>query len=129
MNIIQEFIVSVMLIIGATFALVGAFGLLRLPDLMTRLHAPTKATTLGVGGALFASMLFFWFQEGIFTIHELLITIFLFLTAPITANFLAKAFLHTQIVDRKTLPQPDGQDWASFEAPAASAETPNQPPA
>jgi multicomponent K+:H+ antiporter subunit G len=126
MNIVQEFIVSVMLIIGATFALVGAFGLLRLPDLMTRLHAPTKATTLGVGGALFASMLFFWFQEDILSIHELLITIFLFLTAPITANFLAKAYLHTRIHDRKQLPQPDGRDWASFDTTAPVPESRDQ---
>ena len=48
-----------MALIGGVFALSGAVGLVRLPDFFMRLHAPTKATTLGVGGMLIASMLYF----------------------------------------------------------------------
>lgn len=52
-----EILLSVLLLIGSgLFALVGALGLLRFPDFYMRLHAPTKATTLGVGGLLLASM-------------------------------------------------------------------------
>ena len=53
---ITEIIITALLLIAGTFALVGSYGLVKLPDLMTRLHAPTKASTLGVGGVLIASM-------------------------------------------------------------------------
>ena len=56
---LSELLVATLILIGAFFLLVGAFGLAKLPDLMRRLHAPTKATTLGVGSMLIASMLFF----------------------------------------------------------------------
>jgi multicomponent K+:H+ antiporter subunit G len=47
-----EIIISFFLLVGAFFILVGAIGLARLPDFFMRLHAPTKASTLGVGGGL-----------------------------------------------------------------------------
>ena len=109
---IVEILISLLLVVAGIFGIVGSYGLLKLPDTMTRLHAPTKATTLGVGGALLASMLYFWAVEGAFSFHELMITIFLFLTAPITAHFIAKAHLH-QRGDRSALPKPqDGGRWA-----------------
>ena len=116
MAIWQEIIVAVFLVCAGFFGLVGSLGLIKLPDPMTRLHAPTKASTLGVGGVLIASMLFFVFTTGSFSFHELLITLFLFLTAPITAHFIAKANLHGT-VDRTELP-PTGSDrpWAGFES-------------
>ncbi len=45
-----EVVISLFLLGGSLFALIGAIGLYRLPDFYTRLHGPTKATTLGVGG-------------------------------------------------------------------------------
>ena len=63
--------------------------LIKLKDTVQRLHAPTKATTLGVGGVLIASIIYFIAKTGHLSFHELLITLFLFLTAPITANFIA----------------------------------------
>lgn len=117
MEIIAEILISALLVLAGVFGLVGSFGLLKLPDTMTRLHAPTKATTLGVGGVLIASMIYFWVFEGRLSWHELMITLFLFLTAPITANFIAKAQLHGSI-DRKTLPVTGtGRDWATYAAP------------
>ena len=50
-----ELLVSVLVVIGAGFVLVGAVGLVRLPDYFTRLHAPTKAVTVGVATALMRS--------------------------------------------------------------------------
>jgi multicomponent K+:H+ antiporter subunit G len=58
-----------------------------------RLHAPTKATTLGVGGLLLASMGAAWWR-GDTGVPELMITLFLFITAPVSANLLAQAALH-----------------------------------
>src|SRR5690606_39527133 len=73
------------------FALIGAIGLFRLPDFFTRLHGPTKATTLGVGGIIIGSAIFFSHHGEGLSLHELLITLFLFITAPVSAHMLAKA--------------------------------------
>lgn len=86
-------LIAALLVAAGVFALVGAVGMLRFPDFFMRLHAPTKATTLGVGGVLLASMVLSW-AGGNFGVHELLITIFLFVTAPISASLLAKAAIH-----------------------------------
>ena len=85
--------IAALLVIAGVFALVGAVGLLRFLDFFMRLHAPTKATTLGVGGVLLASMLLSA-AMGSLGVHELLITLFLFVTAPISANLMAKAAIH-----------------------------------
>src|SRR5690606_4969609 len=80
MSLIAEIAVSLLLIIGGVFVLVGSWGLAKLPSVMTRLHGPTKATTLGVGACLIASMIYFPVFGGAYSAHELLITLFLFLT-------------------------------------------------
>jgi len=73
------------LIVGTVFMLVAGIGLLKLDTSMSRLHAPTKAGTVGVGAFLFASMVHAWtFGSGSF--NELLIMGFLFVTAPVSAN-------------------------------------------
>jgi multicomponent K+:H+ antiporter subunit G len=94
---VTEIIISLFLLVGAAFALIGSWGLLHLPDFYMRLHGPTKATTLGVGGMIVGSVIFFSSRgEGI-SLHELLITLFLFITAPVSAHMLAKAALHLQL--------------------------------
>ena len=123
MNLFVEFIVSALIVIGGGFLLVGSVGMIKLPELMSRLHAPTKATTLGIGSALFASVVFFA-VAGDFSIHEVLIVFFLFLTAPITAHFVAKAHLHQQREKSlKELP-PTGSHcgWATFDPAPGHAE-------
>jgi multicomponent K+:H+ antiporter subunit G len=81
---------SLLVIVGAAFALVGSWGLAKLGDFLKRLHGPTKATTLGVGCVLIASAA--WFSwRGSLGWHELLITLFLFMTAPVSAHLLIKA--------------------------------------
>jgi multicomponent K+:H+ antiporter subunit G len=94
-----EVVVSIALLIGAFFTLVGSIGLLRLPDFFARLHAPTKATTLGLGAMLTASMIYSSAQRGELSLHELLIVLFLFLSAPVSAYLLAKAALHLGLRD------------------------------
>lgn len=97
MSTATESAVAVLILLGALFVLLGSIGLARLPDFLTRLHGPTKATTLGVGAMLLASAIFFssGTNEGI-SLHELAILFFLFITAPVTAHLLAKAALHRQ---------------------------------
>jgi multicomponent K+:H+ antiporter subunit G len=86
-----EILVSAFVLVGAFFTLVGSIGLARLPDFFTRLHGPSNATTLGVGGLLIASMLHFSTRGEGLSLHELLITVFLMITAPISAQMLAQA--------------------------------------
>jgi multicomponent K+:H+ antiporter subunit G len=83
MSQVVELAIAALIALGGVFALIGSWGLVRLPTLMERLHGPTKATTLGLGALLIASMLFFQLREGVWSAHELLITLFLFITAPI----------------------------------------------
>ena len=85
-----DLLASVLVVIGVVFALVGSLGLAKLSDFLKRLHGPTKASTLGVGCVLIASMLYFAGTGGP-VLHELLITLFVFLTAPVSAHLLIKA--------------------------------------
>ncbi len=93
MNIALEYLVAALLLIGGFFALVGSYGLFKLGSFEKRLHGPTKATTLGVGGVLIASMLFHIFWSEAFSLRELLITLFLFITAPVSALMMMRAHL------------------------------------
>jgi len=115
MESLMEFLIAAMLVVSGLFGIVGSFGLIKLNDAMSRLHAPTKATTLGVGGALVASILHAASVDQHPSLHELLITLFLFLTAPITANFIAKVHIHRQ-ESPETLPSA-GEDgvWATHD--------------
>ena len=113
-----EIILSFFVLLGGLFMLIGSIGLARLPDFYMRLHAPTKATTLGVGSLLIASMIFFSLKNSMFSIHEVLITIFLFITAPVSAHMMAKAAIH---VDTDAIESTQGDD-AKKSAKARSLE-------
>ncbi|WP_298291187.1 Na+/H+ antiporter subunit G [Novosphingobium sp.] len=133
LNSLADIAISAMIVIGATFALIGSWGMVRLPTLMERLHGPTKATTLGLGGMLVGSILFFHLAEGTWALHELLISLFLFITAPISANMIAKVHLHQLRVKPENgvldpvgpagqPPVPSaGSNWATYEAPHAAS--------
>ena len=90
----MDFLIAIFLLIGSFFTLVGSIGLVKLPDFFMRLHGPTKATTLGVGAMLVASMLYYFMYHDAVTLNELLIIIFLFMTAPVSAHLMSKAALH-----------------------------------
>lgn len=121
-----DLLVSALLVLGGVFALVGSWGLVRLPSLMERLHGPTKATTLGLGAMLVASVAWFQLGQGEWTTHELLVSVFLFVTAPISANMIAKVHLHRlrhAEPDETSSPAgpapspPGSAEWATHEAP------------
>ncbi len=100
-----DYLLSFLILTGALFTFVGSLGLARLRDFYTRLHGPTKASTLGVGCLLIASSVFFSNQGDGISLHEVLVTLFLFITAPISAHLLAKAALHTGV--KSLAPPPD----------------------
>ncbi len=106
---VLEIVFVALLALGVFFALVGSFGLSRLSDFMRRLHGPTKATTLGVGSVLVAAMLHHSaFGDGL-SIRELLITVFLFLSAPVSAKLLGMAAIAS---DPSARPPPQPQSDA-----------------
>jgi len=115
MPLVLEALAAVSLIIGAGFVLVGAIGLMKFNDSMTRLHAPTKVGTVGIGMLLLASMLksLAWGDP---SIHELLIMAFLFVTAPISAHFIAKVNMHKRSCDTPP-PPPRDDTWATLASP------------
>lgn len=125
LQIIATYLIGLSLLVGSFFALVGAIGLLKFNDSMTRLHAPTKVGTLGVGAILFGSMIYFSiYGDGSF--HELLIMAFLFATAPISANFIAKVVIHRQACD--VPPEPaDNEIWSTLDVPEADREIVEDP--
>jgi len=111
-QIIGTYFVCLSLIIGSGFVLVGAIGLLKFNDPMTRLHAPTKVGTVGIGMLLLASVVHS-FDIGEPSTHELLIMAFLFVTAPISANFIAKVNIHRHVCE--TPPPPASDDtWSTL---------------
>lgn len=123
---VADLVVSGLLVLGGAFALIGSLGLVRLPSLMERLHGPTKATTLGLGAMLVASVAWFHLVEDVWTTHELLVSVFLFVTAPISANMIAKVHLHRLRQGEASEGEgpagapgapPGGVDWATHEAP------------
>lgn len=101
MSTTLEILISILLFSGACFALVGSIGLARLQDFFMRLHGPTKATTLGVGGMIIGSIIYFSNQDNGLSVHELLIALFLFITAPVSAHIVGKAALHIQLASEE----------------------------
>nr|KAJ9619775.1 hypothetical protein H2204_012537 [Knufia peltigerae] len=95
---------SILLLFGCFFILVGALGLVKLSTFFKRLHAPTKASTLGVGCVLVCSVCYHIFLGQDPQPRELLITVFLFITAPISAHLMAKAALSLLMETRPSLP-------------------------
>ncbi|MFY8326292.1 Na+/H+ antiporter subunit G [Pseudoalteromonas sp. A601] len=93
----SEWIVSILLLIGGAFILIGSIGLIKMPDFFMRLHGPTKATTLGMAGVLIAAMVFFSSTQDGVSVKELLITIFLLITAPISGYMLIKSAIHHKL--------------------------------
>lgn len=110
------------LLVGAAFSLVGSIGLLKFNDAMTRMHAPTKVGTVGVGALLLASAIHS-FTLGDGSVHELLIMAFLFVTAPISANFIAKVHLHRKSCEPPPAP-PRDETWSTLDVPAAEHDQP-----
>lgn len=115
LSTLATFAAAISLLIGSAFILVGAVGLLKFDDPMTRLHAPTKVGTLGIGMLLLASI-FSALAAGDPSFHELLIMAFLFVTAPVSANFIAKVTIHRRACETPPSPLRDNT-WSTLDAP------------
>ena len=95
MNMILEFASWVFILLGSFFTIVGAFGLVRMPEVYTRMHAASVTDTLGVGFLIFGMCL----QAGLGLVTlKLLILMALFIfTGPVVTHALAQACLHEDI--------------------------------
>ncbi|MEJ2315858.1 MAG: Na+/H+ antiporter subunit G [Gammaproteobacteria bacterium] len=118
-----ELLLSALILIGAVFTLVGSLGLVRLRDFYSRLHGPTKATTLGVGSLLIASAIFFSYQDEGLSLHEVLVTLFLFITAPVGAHLMAKAALHLRLKSIARMPSQQLLDGESCDEAGRNSKT------
>jgi multicomponent Na+:H+ antiporter subunit G len=111
-----EILAGLLLLAGAFFVLVSALGVVRLPDLFMRMHAATKAGTLGAGLVLFAAALYF--GDLSVSVKAGVVFLFLLLTAPVGAHVLGRAAYHAgvQLWDRTMLDELRGRyDRASDE--------------
>ena len=93
MSAFVELVVVFLLVVGCFFTLLGGIAMVKLSDFFRRLHGPAKASTLGVGCILIASIVYHWVNGSGVHPRELLITVFLFLTAPISAHLMSRAAL------------------------------------
>ncbi|WP_336287579.1 MULTISPECIES: monovalent cation/H(+) antiporter subunit G [unclassified Bartonella] len=84
-------IVTVFLILGSGLTLIGTIGLLRFSSFYERLHMPSVSTSWGTGSILIASFLYSMFVDQRFVFHEILLMIFLFVTAPVASMLLSQA--------------------------------------
>jgi multicomponent K+:H+ antiporter subunit G len=82
---------AILLICGGLLALIGSLGLLRMKSFYARMHPPTMGATLGSGCVLVASMLVSSALLKRPVIHEILITVFILITAPVSAMTLMRA--------------------------------------
>src|SRR3546814_11826916 len=100
---------ALFVIVGAGLALIGSFGLLRLGTFHQRLHAPTLGTTLGTGAILIGSMIFFSVLGTRPVVHEILISVFVTVTTPVTFVILLGATPPRRARRHPPLEKPDTQ--------------------
>ncbi|WP_435360596.1 monovalent cation/H(+) antiporter subunit G [Haloarchaeobius sp. DFWS5] len=86
---IQYAVVAALVLVGSFFLLVGTIGLIRLPTVYNRMHATSKATTLGAASMFLAGFVYFDFQ-GV-GLESLVGILFLFLTAPTGAHMISRS--------------------------------------
>ena len=84
-----DLVIALLLILGGGFAAIAGLGLLRLPDVLIRMHASTKAGTLGVGLMVIAVAVYK--GDLLVTSKAVLIILFLLLTAPVAAHLIGRA--------------------------------------
>lgn len=90
-------IVAFFVLTGVFFSIVAGIGIVRLPDMYSRLHAASKSSTLGVSSVLIGIFIFFWYFENNFDVTLLLAIVFIFLIAPAGAQMLARSAFHSDV--------------------------------
>lgn len=94
----MDIIVILFLVIGTFFVISASIGVIRFPDVYTRLHASTKAATLGIAGIMIGSFIFLYTEHGIVSGKLILGIIFMLLTAPVSAHMIGRAAHSTGVI-------------------------------
>ena len=92
-----EIVISFFIILGIFFIVTSSFGLIRLPDLYSRIHAAAKGVTVGVAGVMIAAIIYFLAHGYGFSGKNLLAIIFLICTVPAASHMIARAAYHTGV--------------------------------
>ncbi|MDX8045892.1 monovalent cation/H(+) antiporter subunit G [Gracilibacillus sp. S3-1-1] len=90
-ELIIDIIVILFLIVGTFFVLSASIGVIRFPDVYTRLHASTKAATLGIAGIMIGAFIFLYVEHGLISGKLILGIIFILITAPVSAHMIGRA--------------------------------------
>lgn len=98
----MDYLVGIVLMVGAFFAMAAGLGILRLPDVLIRMHASTKAGTLG--SILVLAAMAVVLATGPVVAKTIATVLFLLLTAPIAAHMIGRAYVRTE---KKPAPRPD----------------------
>ena len=88
---------TLLLVVGGLVTLIGSLGLVRLPDFYSRMHGPSMGTTIGTASVLLASLLVSTATTGRPVVHELLITMLVLMSAPVSSMMLLKAALYREV--------------------------------
>lgn len=89
--------VALLLIAGGSITLTGALGLMRLPSFYQRIHGPAIVVTLGTGCVLLASMLYFTVLQSRPVLHELIVALFVLMTAPVVSMLIMRAAVYRDL--------------------------------
>lgn len=92
--------VALLLVLGGLVTVIGALGLARLQSFYQRIHGPAITITLGAGCILLASMLYFTVAQSRLVIHEVLISLFVLMTAPVVAMLIMRAAVYRDLRER-----------------------------
>lgn len=90
-NSILNILTVIFLLLGTFFVFSGSLGVFRFPDVYTRLHAATKASTLGIASILIGAFIFLYVAHDIVSGKLLLAIVFILLTAPVSGHMISRA--------------------------------------
>lgn len=122
---IRNIVVVLLAAVGALFLLVSALGLLRLPDVFTRMHAAGMASTLGISCLLLATGVHF-LADGQMLRMVALIVLF-FVTAPIATTSMARAAYRTGVLEKFVLARDDLADLSAGQDAPQPQQEPGSP--
>lgn len=122
----NDILTAIVLVLGSLFCFVAALGMLRLPDTVIRMHAATKAGTLGAGFILVGEAIFY--MDLSITLRALATIIFLLLTAPVAAHLIGRAAYYSNIrLWEKTWVDELAQHYADGGRPDPAGAPPTTP--
>ncbi len=89
--------VAFLLVLGGLITVLGTLGMLRLQSFYQRIHGPAITITLGAGCILVASMVYFSVTQSRLVIHEVLIALFVLMTAPVVSMLIMRAAVYRDL--------------------------------